>query len=367
MTKRRWLGIAALALVGALGLVAATSPIDPVAWIPPAGPPSPPCAKADALPVRPLVTDLPATPDGLAFAPDGKLLAALADGSVAAIDPANGRWQIAARTTRPAFLTGLTVTPDNRIFAVDEAGGRVFASDPANPARLVPVLDTVNGKRIQWANDIATDGTAVVFSTTSQRRNLDQFFNELLEHRSSGLLVRLDPKTQRATLLRDDMAMTNGVAWVPGTSEVLVVETSEYRVSRFDVRTPGGRGTLIATNLPGFPGNIRSGDAGRYWLTLLSPRNAMVDRLAGIPVARRLMAQLPASARPSPTPFPCLIALNQSGDQWKTHAFRPVSKAALPSFSTAIERGGLLYLAPAGMGNKRMGQIYVGAFRSNLP
>jgi hypothetical protein len=116
----------------------------------------------------------------------------------------------------------------------------------------------------------------------------------------------------------------------------------------------------IAENLPGFPGNIRESDRpGVNWLTLLSPRNALVDRLAGLPWARRLLAWAPDGVRPKPQPSHCLVRITLGGEAPRLEAFRVDGPADMPSFSTALEASGKLYVTPAGLGGVTRDQIYV--------
>jgi hypothetical protein len=71
------------------------------------------------------------------------------------------------------------------------------------------------------------------------------------------------------------------------------------------------------------------------------------------------MAWLPASVRPKPTPFHCLIRLTESKTGMQAKAFRIKGPNDMPSLSTAIERDGRLYVTPAGLGGVERGVVYV--------
>ncbi|WP_292932950.1 SMP-30/gluconolactonase/LRE family protein [Novosphingobium sp. PASSN1] len=312
-----------------------------------------------------MTSKLAGTPDGLDFGKDGKLYAALSTGKVVAIDPQTGLFTQFGTVPR-ARLTGLSIGGDGTVYATDEVGGAVYAFAPSAPTNIAPkpisgqkILSSLNGKPLQWTNDVAVtpDGTLFV-TTSSQRRNLDEFYQEVLEHSGSGLLIRLNLEDQTTKSLQSALEMTNGVALSHDGNAVLVAESSAYRVSRFGFN--GGKEGEVASNLPGFPGNIRRSDkSGRYWLTLLSPRNGLVDRLAGNPMARRLLVWLPESVRPKPTPFHCLIRLTETSTGMLVQSFRIQGPKDMPSLSTAIERDGRLYITPAGLGGVERGDLYL--------
>jgi sugar lactone lactonase YvrE len=358
-------GVLGFLAFGVIGL-AVFAPIDPVAWSPPDASKSPiKCENAPILSASVFTSGLPGTPDGLDFGPDGTLYAALSTGKIAAIDPKSGSFTQFGEAPG-ARLTGLSAASDGTVYAADEFGGSVYAFAPMGSTKSArtaiagqKILSQVDGKPLQWTNDVAIAPNDTLFVTTSsQRRNLHQFYHEVLEHRGSGLLIGLNVQSRQAKGLQAALEMTNGVAFSHDGGSVLVAESSAYRVSRFSIG--GANQGEVVGNLPGFPGNIRRSDQpGQYWLTLLSPRNALVDRLAAKPAARRLMAWLPASVRPKSSPFHCLIRLTERKTGMQAKAFRIKGPNDMPSLSTAIERDGRLYVTPAGLGGVERGVVYV--------
>lgn len=349
---RRVAGLTLLCLgLGAAGLIA-FSPIDPVAWHPP-----PPladgqdCATAPRVTVRVLAKGLPGKPDGLTFNGAGRLLVAMANGEVAAVDPVSSAWSVAARGG--GFLTGLADGPGGTIHAVDEQAGALLAAPPGGVFHRV--LDRVGSTRLSWTNDVTAlpDGS-IALTTTATGRSLDDFYHEVLEHRGSGLLVRYDPASGTARVLARGLSMTNGVAAMPD-GNLLVAESANYAVGLF---SPEGERLAQLTGLPGFTGNVRASDRpGRYWVTLLSPRPPVVDGTAPYPSVRRLLAWLPAAVRPQPQPLPCLVEISREG---RTLTPRLLAVDGAPtSFSTAIERDGRLYLSPASIAPGSTAQVYV--------
>lgn len=289
--------------------------------------------------------------EGLAFDKAGRLLVAMANGEVAAVDPASGAWTIAARGG--GFLTGLATGPDGMIHAVDERAGALLAAPPAGVFRRV--LDRVGSTRLSWTNDVTAlpDGS-IALTTTATGRSLDDFYHEVLEHRGSGLLVRYDPASGKARVLVRGLAMTNGVA-ATTDGNLLVAQSAIYGVGLF---SPDGERLVQLTGLPGFTGNIRASDRpGRYWMTLLSPRSPLVDGTAPYPAGRRLLAWIPAALRPGPQPLPCLVEITREGRSLTPRLL--AIDGARTAFSTAIERGGRLYLSPASIAPGSTAAIYV--------
>lgn len=344
-----------------LGAMTALSPVDPVAWeAPDARQTAALCGEqAPRLAARVLAQGLPGTPDGIDIGPDGQLYAALSSGDIARIDPETGQWTIAG-SAPGARLTGLAATPGGIVYAVDEGGGPLYAFDLNGPlpAKGRIVLTEAGGRTLQWTNDVTDGPDGVLYlTTTSQRRRLDQFFFEVLDHRGSGQLIRFDPKTGAAKVLANALEMTNGLA-ATADGSLLVAQSAIYAVTAFDPQT-GAQGAS-AGNLPGFTGNVRASDrAGVAWVTLLSPRSGLVDGLAGWPWARRLLAWAPAGLRPKPQPMNCVVALEPKDAELTPRGFVVTAPGPLPSFSTALEHRGQLYLTPAAISGPPQGVVYV--------
>ena len=143
-------------------------------------------------------------------------------------------------------------------------------------------------------------------------------------------------------MLHAGVVFANGVALTHDESAVLLAETGSYRVLRVE-RTGPGRGavTPLIDALPGFPDNITRGDDGRYWIALVSPRNALVDRLAPYPALRKVVQRLPAFLRPGPVPYGHVLAVDDSG---RVVADLQDPDGRFPMLTSALEVDGWLYL-----------------------
>ncbi len=69
----------------------------------------------------------------------------------------------------------------------------------------------------------------------------------------------------------------------------------------------------IIENLPSFPDNISTGNAGRFWVAFVSPRNALLDGLSDQPFLRKMIQRLPAFLRPKAVAFGHIIAIDGNG------------------------------------------------------
>jgi hypothetical protein len=127
-------------------------------------------------------------------------------------------------------------------------------------------------------------------------------------------LLAYDPATGRTTTLLTGLNFANGVAMSHDQQSVLVNDMAEYRVVRVWVAGPRkGQSEPLIEALPGFPDNISTGLDGRYWVAFASPRNPLVDALAGKPFVRKMIQRLPAFLRPKPVRYGHVIAIDDAG------------------------------------------------------
>jgi hypothetical protein len=70
----------------------------------------------------------------------------------------------------------------------------------------------------------------------------------------------------------------------------------------------------LIDELPGFPDNVNDGLDGRFWVALVSPRNALLDRVSGWPFLRKVVQRLPAFLRPAAVSWGHVFAVDASGE-----------------------------------------------------
>jgi strictosidine synthase-like protein len=121
---------------------------------------------------------------------------------------------------------------------------------------------------------------------------------DFLEGRTTGRLLRYDPRTGRVEVALDRLMFANGVALGPGDEYVLVNETLAARISRYWLRGPkAGQSDVFAAALPGYPDNLTYNGRGVFWVALPSPRNSELEALAGWPRFRKVVQRLPTRLR----------------------------------------------------------------------
>ena len=52
---------------------------------------------------------------------------------------------------------------------------------------------------------------------------------------------------------------------------------------------------------------------GRFWVALVSPRNALLDKLSDKPFIRKIIQRMPEFIRPKAVPYGHIIAIDASG------------------------------------------------------
>jgi hypothetical protein len=195
----------------------------------------------------------------------------------------------------------LSIAPDGTITEL-----AVTADDV--PIRFADDVDVAADGKIYFS-DASTKFGAKEWGDTYEASLLD-----INEHGGHGRLLVYDPATGVAKTLLDGLNFANGVAVSHDQNAVLVNETGSYRVIRFWIAGPkkGQTETLIGP-LPSFPDNISTGQDGRYWVALISPRNPIIDDLSGKPFMRKVIQRMPAFLRPQAVAYGHIIAVDDSG------------------------------------------------------
>jgi sugar lactone lactonase YvrE len=295
------------------------APIDPVAWTPPASPPltGPYSVNTDLVSLERLTIGSHRGPEDVAIDSLGRIYVGEEDGAIlrmsarGAGDRPDGVVEEFARVDgRPL---GLEFDPGGNLLVAAAGRGLVSIS---RTGMVTILVEEYAGAPVRFVNDVAAgpDGT-VYFSESSTKFGIDDTTLGLLEHRPYGRLFAYDPETGETRLLLGGLHYANGVAVDPRGSFVLVAETGKYRVQRVWISGPrAGQSEILIENLPGFPDGISTGDAGVFWLALVSPRLESVDnRLLPHPVLREVIARLPAFLLPKARNYGFVLGLDAQG------------------------------------------------------
>jgi sugar lactone lactonase YvrE len=244
--------------------------------------------------------------------------------------------------------TGIAFDVEGNLLVADESSGVVHRVE--TKGNVFPLINRVEGEPLMLVNDLAVGNDGTVFVTESSTKfTVEQLRLEILEHRPNGRLLAYDPVKRTTRVLLGERYFPNGIVLSRDQSSLVFAETTAYRVSRYWLRGPkAGAVEIVIDNLPGFPGDVSVSEEGRYWLTLLAPRNTLVDALGNWPRLRTVMARLPAWMTPQPQPFPYLMAFDETGKITRT--LQAVGHDNLPSFSSVVETGGMLYMGTPGIG-----------------
>jgi sugar lactone lactonase YvrE len=160
--------------------------------------------------------------------------------------------------------------------------------------RLVALTTSANGVAFGFTDDVVIDkpGHYAYFSDASSRFGYGKDLDAIFEHGGDGRLLRYDFQTGKTSVLLDKLEFANGVTLGPDDAFVLVNETGAYRISRYWLSGPNaGSHDLFIDNLPGLPDNLAFNGRDRFWVALYAPRNALLDKTAAHPFARKMIAR----------------------------------------------------------------------------
>jgi sugar lactone lactonase YvrE len=249
-------------------------------------------------------------PEDVAVDLDGNVYTGVRDGRILQLAPDGTVREVADTGSRPL---GIEVHPDGDLVVCDAYRG-LLRVDPARGTETV-LVDEVDGERMLLCDNaaIARDGS-IYFSDSSRRFTLAHWRADLMEHSGTGRLLRRDP-SGRVEVLLSGLQFANGVALAADESFVAVAETGAYRVTRLWLSGPrAGQHDVLIDNLPGFPDNLSTGDGGRLWIAIPSPRNPLLDWAhARPPWVLRAMWAMPDRLQPPPEHTTWVMAVDADG------------------------------------------------------
>lgn len=351
-TKSLLLVLISLLVIVILYLLLWPVPIDPVAWTPPAAPSLTGPYQSNNLLAKTERLSLAndgANP-GAGFAPEdvaldaeGRIYAGLDDGRIMKLQADGTRPEVFVNTQgRPL---GLVFNRDGNLIVADAYKGLLSIG----PDRSVTVLTTAaDDLPLVCTNDldVAADGT-IYFTDASFKFPISSFTADLLEHRGNGRFLLYDPKTKTTRTLLRDLSFANGVAVSPDQSFALVAETGKYLIHRVWLNGPRqGQAEVFIDNLPGFPDGISSNGKDKFWLALVTPRKALLDKVLPHPFARKVIARLPKFLQPKPEHYSFVLGLDLNGRV--VDNLQDGSRECYAEIANAVERDGTLYFGSIG-------------------
>jgi len=345
LKKRAGLIVLFLIVATLAYLFLAPVPITPAAWTPGADPglTGKYAQNARLSPVQKLPLGDGHKPEDVALDAEGRIYAGFEDGRIVVLQQDGTQPRVFADTHgRPL---GLVFDPGGNLIIADAIKGLLSV----NKSGEVKVLATeADGEKFGCLNDldVGADGT-IYFSEASKKFPMAQFTSDILEHQPNGRLLALDPRTQKPKTLVRSLYFANGVAVSPDQSFVLVVETGKYRVRRVWLKGPkAGQSDVFIDNLPGFPDGISSNGRDRFWLALVTPRQAFFDRLLPHPFLRKIVARLPKFLQPAPKRYSFVLAFDTEGRVIEN--LQNGSPDCYAQIANVVERNGTLYFGSIG-------------------
>lgn len=314
--------------------------IEPAAWQPP--PPTPltgPYAPNERLKGVEWWAKALVGPEAITFDAEGHLVTGLKDGRIVRLNPGSDDAVLLADTKgRPLAIA---YHPDGRLFICDAHGGLLALGADGT---LDVLATSEGGVPFKFVDDlaIAKDGV-VYFTDASARHSIEAFVDDLMEHQTTGRLLKYEPATKQVTKLADGFNFANGVALGPDEAYLVMSETGAYRLWRYWLKgEKAGQKELFLDALPGFPDNVRyAPERHVFWVAIGSPRNPLIDQLADSPGLRKALSRLPKAVQPAPERHAFILAVDESGTPVESLQYRaPDSYSPIAS---GVERDGWLY------------------------
>lgn len=283
-------------------------------------------------------------PEDVAVAADGTLYTGIDDGHVMSLGPGDNDW-------RPLLITygrplGLAFSPDERLLYIADAEAGLLRTDRAGHLQLI--ADTLpGGGGLGLVDDLAVHPATgeVFFTSATETWPVDRARDALLEHHGTGRLLRYDPRSRRTDVLLDGLQFANGVAVTPAGDAVLVARTGDYDVIRYGLRgADSARVTVFAEGLPGFPDGLDYDAAGQLWVSLVAPRNELLDDLLPRPFLREVVYRLPESLKPQPERSALALALGPDGEPRETLRIAGDEDSPFAMVTNVVWRGDTAYV-----------------------
>ena len=338
---RRIALVLVVVLLAVVVLAFVPGPVDPREWDPP---PIRPETPAIALNERLRGVEWWAKeligPEAITIDSEGRVVTGLKDGRVVRLRPGHDEIELLADTKgRPLAVA---YHPDGRLIICDAHRG-LMALDAKGGLEVLASEE--GGVPFSFTDDldIGSDGS-IYFSDASARRSIETFTDDLIEHQTTGRVLKYEPSSKKVTRVAEGLNFANGVALGPGEQYLVVSETGSYRLWRVWLQGPkAGTKEVFTDSLPGFPDNVRYSKARHvFWVAIGSPRNGLLDGLAHWPHVRALIARLPKAVQPAPERHAYVLAVNEAGEP--VESLQDRSPNSYSPIACATEADGWLYL-----------------------
>ncbi len=227
------------------------------------------------LETAPILASGLAEPDDVVLDPAGTLFVSDSCRVLKLSGPAWARRDVVREFDHP--VGGMAWHRDGSLAVCVEEEGVIFVGGPFEGARL----DSAGGRRLRCATAVCIGPDGELFVAEGSRDHVAASWAwDLMEKRSSGRVLRFDPRSGEASVLLDDRPYPHGLALTHDGRSLLVTESWGHTVSRYPLQGKSiGPCKPVFRNLPGYPARIVPAADGGYWLSLFAMRTHLVEFL----------------------------------------------------------------------------------------
>lgn len=211
-------------------------------------------------------------PDDLALGPEGALYVSTGSQILRCAGVDFEKRSVFATLSGP--VSGLAWTPDGRLLACVSRQGLVALS-PTGEA--VGALDRAGGERIACPLSIATGPDGAIYLTDGSRANPPELWlTDLMQNRPpSGRLIACNPALGGAMVRADKLAWPLGVAVSPDGEDVWVAESWTHRLTSYSRSRDSQR--VMVRNYAGYPARLAHSADGGVWMALFGLRTQLTE------------------------------------------------------------------------------------------
>jgi len=168
--------------------------------------------------------------------------------------------------TPAGYSNGNTVDRQGRLVSCEHGNRRVTRTE--HDGSVTVLTDGYDGKRLNSPNDLVEHSDrSIWFTDPAYGIDSDYEGHQAVSEIGACNVYRVDPSTGETTVVADDFARPNGLAFSADERQLYVVDSHHKHIRRFDVeakvRLAGGE--VFATCDAGSFDGIRFDDAGRIW------------------------------------------------------------------------------------------------------
>ena len=202
--------------------------------------------------------------EGPAYSAPGRFLlfSDIPNDRVLRYDEVSGRTDVFAAPA--GFPNGRTVDRQGRFVSCEHGARRVTRLE--HDGSVAVLADVWQGRRLNSPNDVVehSDGS-LWFTDPSYGIHTDYEGHQAASEIGARYVFRLDAATGALTVVAEDFAQPNGLAFSPDEQQLYVVDSDRHEIRVFDVEGDRlTRGDRFAADEQGYDG-IRFDAQGRLW------------------------------------------------------------------------------------------------------